>query len=63
MVDDEGDHITAIRRKMNNVFSIFWNCIKGDPTCSSLTAISLGSKVNKVSCKRRIHIKLLCGVS
>ena len=63
IVDDEGDHMTAICRKMNNICSMLWSCfVTREIACTKITAISLGSKVNKVSCKRRINIKLLYGV-
>jgi len=62
IVDDEGDHMTAICRKMNNICSMLWSCfVTREIACTKITAISLGSKVNKVSCKRRINIKLLYG--
>jgi len=63
VVDDEGDHVTAIKRRWIGPIEMIKNCITGKGmNCQDITAIALSSKVNKTTCKRRIQVKALYGV-
>lgn len=62
-MDDEGDQITAVNKKMVNLKDLILSCIPGSSrNYQNMTAIRLHSKTNKVTCIRRITLKALLGV-
>jgi len=62
IVDDEGDQVTAVNKKVHGLKDLLFSCLS---TCSrsyqNLTAIRLHSKTNKITCMRRITLKALIG--
>jgi len=64
IVDDEGDQVTAVNKKVSSLKDILFSCISTTSrSYQNLTAIRLHSKTNKITCMRRITLKALIGVN